>query len=79
MILTHVTERGLERLLFGASRTATMQLVRTCDGLGIFEDEVATGGSPMADGLPTCPVCAVMRDAALEGRLLERKDASHGE
>lgn len=62
-----------------------------CDGLP--SDGAIGGGphSPTVDGgdvftlrhclrgIPTCPACAVLRDAALEGRLPERKDAAHGE
>jgi hypothetical protein len=71
--LTHATLRGLERLRYGSPFTQTPQLVRACDGVEIADEatwravaEVACGGSPEADTIPTCPRCAVLRDAALE-------------
>ena len=71
--LTHATLRGLERLRYGAAHTPTPQLVRACDGVeiedvGDYRAKIACGGSLTADEIPTCPACAVLRDAALEGR-----------
>ena len=70
-VLTHATVRGLERLRYGAARTFTPQLILACDGSEIADDhhhygKIACGGSPTADDIPTCPACAVLRDAALE-------------
>ena len=67
--MTHVTMRGIERLMFGAPREYTGQLLSACEKRLIEEREVACGGSAHADQIPTCPRCAVLRDEALEGRL----------
>lgn len=71
--LTHATVRGLERLRYGAAHTSTPKLVRACDREILDEVSIACGGGVNGDGspvddIPTCPKCAVLRDAALEGR-----------
>lgn len=71
--MTHATLRGIERLQRGSARVHTTQLLSACEGRAIDAGEVACGGSPTVDRIPTCPRCAVLRDEALEGRLPNRE------
>jgi hypothetical protein len=68
--LTHATVRGFAflRTGFQQERDAPMW-VRACDGEQDIMGSIDEGR--LLTTIPTCPACAVLRDAALEGRTLE--------
>lgn len=67
--LTHATVNGLI-LLRGDTSDDTSLFVVACTGydwLSMVPDRII-GARALRDTIPTCPRCAVLRDAALEGR-----------
>jgi hypothetical protein len=57
--------------LRGRERETDREWTRACDGesrYGSPSDWIAPLIPSLRDEIPTCPACAVLRDAALEGR-----------
>ena len=65
--LTHATVNGL-RLLRGDPRDDADLFVIACTGADWGGFDKFVGARAITDTIPTCPACAVLRDAALEGR-----------
>jgi hypothetical protein len=68
--LTHATVNGLAALR-GRERETDREWTRACDGesrYGSPSDWIAPLIPSLRNEIPTCPACAVLRDAALEGR-----------
>jgi hypothetical protein len=68
--LTHATVQGLDYIRRGQGLVVANERlpmwVRACDGKKDVINTVTASSIPST--IPTCPKCAVMRDAALEGR-----------
>ena len=63
--LTHATEYAIADLL--GDKGEHRFLVSAC-GVGVLSPESALSAGSLYSNIPTCPKCAVLRDAALEGR-----------
>jgi hypothetical protein len=62
--LTHATVNGLLAL---RGQDTGPEWVRACDDVRSLDDGSLISLLGISDTIPTCPKCAVLRDAALEG------------
>jgi hypothetical protein len=66
--LTHATVMGLAHIRGDSGWFRAPLFRRACDGEPDKVESFAPSGATNTVNIPTCPKCAVLRDAALEGR-----------